>query len=69
MKHTHTEISVMPCGHGHYLITSMAWGKVHSVKTTDMELIDAYKNKVRGWKTAKKQLRDIVLLDFKTKFK
>ena len=66
---THTDITLTPAGHGHYYITSMVFGKVHSVKTTDMELVDVYKNKVRGWKTAKKQLRDKVLLDFKNRFK
>ena len=66
---TQTDITLTPAGHGHYWITSKAWGKVHSVKTTDMELVDVYKNKVRGWKTAKKQLRDKVLLDFKNRFK
>ena len=66
---TYTQISVIPFGTGHYLITSMAWGKAHSVKTNDMELIDIYKSKCRGWKTAQKQLRDKVLLDFKNRFK
>lgn len=65
----YTQISVMPLGTGHYLITSMAWGKAHSVKTNDMEIIDIYKSKCRGWKNAEKQLRDKVLLDFKNRFK
>jgi hypothetical protein len=47
----------------------MAWGNVHHVKTSDMELIDLYKSKCRGWKTAAKQLRDKVLIDYKTKNK
>jgi hypothetical protein len=66
---THTQITITPAGHGHYIVTSMAWGKAHSVKTNDMELIDLYKSKCRGWKTAEKQLRDKVLFDYKTKHK
>jgi hypothetical protein len=66
---THTQITLTPAGHGHYIVTSMAWGNVHHVKTSDMELIDLYKSKCRGWKTAAKQLRDKVLLNYKTKHK
>lgn len=64
-KFTHTDIEIRQINHGVWQIRTMVFGKPSSAITTDSDLVDLYNSKTRGWKTAKQQLRNKVILKYK----
>ncbi len=58
-KKRYERVSVRFSGYGHYEITTKHMYNEVTIITNDMPLIDKFKNKEWGWKTAGNRLHDL----------